>query len=54
MNEVEKQAQDFAQKIMSMNRHDRRAYAKQNNLDTIYGINKPDVNEAKRAKKLKH
>lgn len=50
---VEQQSQDFAQRIMSMNRHDRRAYAKQYGLGIIYGINKPDINEVKKAKRLK-
>ncbi len=52
--ELEQQrAQDFAQKIMGMNRHDRRAYAKQNGINKIYGSTKPYINEEKKLRRLK-
>lgn len=44
MNQTEKQAQEFANQVMSMNRHDRRKYAKINNIPiAIAGISKPYV-----------
>lgn len=51
MNEItkplEKQAQDYANKVMSMNRHERRAFAKLRGTDKIYGSNIPIVNKDK-------
>lgn len=44
---VEKQSQDYAKQVMSMNRHERRAFAKQKGTDKIYGSNIPIVNKDK-------
>lgn len=38
---VETQAQDFAKEVMSMNRAQRRAFAKAKGLGKIYGSNLP-------------
>lgn len=51
MNEISKQieaqSQDLAKKVMSMNRHERRAFAKTRGTPKIYGSNIPIVNKDK-------
>lgn len=41
------QAKGFADKVMGMNRADRRRFAKQNNIPKIYGSTKPFIRKDK-------
>lgn len=50
--QVETQSQDYAKRVMSMNRHERRAFAKQKGLSKIYGTNIPIINLEKQKSKL--
>lgn len=43
MTPLENQAQEFADKVMSMNRKERRAFQKQKGIDKIYGSTIPIV-----------
>lgn len=53
LNDVEKNAQEFATCMMSLNRQQRRAFAKKNGTQKIYGSTKPYINEEKRLRRLK-
>lgn len=42
-DKFKQQAQQFADKVMSMNRHERRKFASSNKMQKIYGSTNPKI-----------